>query len=308
MLDWRKKAIRNYKNEFMPGVYCYIFPIIKQVNHALGLIRIEETQQIRMSSLLTGLARTIGDVTFKFLFHIGNFAKLIYHTILAMVDVKTYAVHVVPQMMRIGIRSLPLVAYISMFMGMVVALQSVKQFTSTVPLYVAGTVVEKAILQELSSVITALVLAGRVGASTAAEIGTMRVTEQIDALESMAFNPVSYLVVPRLIAGVIMVPALTIFSAAISILSGWLTAISLADLTTFEFLKGLRLYAEPHDFLLPISKSILFGATIILIACYQGFNAQKGAEGVGNAATNAAVISCLMILTLDFVMASIIVM
>ena len=162
-------------------------------------------------------------------------------------------------------------------------------------------------LQELSSVITALVLAGRVGASTAAEIGTMRVTEQIDALESMAFNPISFLVVPRLIAGVIMVPVLTAFAAAISITSGWLTAMTLADMTSYEFFKGLRLYAEVHDFTLPLAKSILFGATIIMVACYQGLNAEKGAEGVGKASTASAVIISLLILTFDFIMALIIV-
>ena len=240
-------------------------------------------------------------------YHIGRFSKLVFKTILALRDTRTYSRQIIGHMIHIGVQSLPLIIYISLFMGMVVALQAVKQFTQTVPLYVAGTVVEKAMLQELSSVITALVLAGRVGAATAAEIGTMQVTEQIDALESMAFNPIAYLVVPRLIAGMTMVPMLTIFAAAVSICSGWLTAISLADMTTYEFFKGLRLYAEIHDFTLPMAKSVLFGATIILIACYQGLNTNKGAEGVGKAATNAAVIISLLVLTLDFIMALIIV-
>jgi phospholipid/cholesterol/gamma-HCH transport system permease protein len=250
--------------------------------------------------------RFLGKQFLRFLYHVGSFGKLAYRTLLALADVRTYAGLVVEQMMRIGIRSLPIVAYISIFMGMVTALQSVKQFTQTVPMYISGTVVEKAILQELASAMTALVLAGRVGAAIAAEIGTMKVTEQIDALEAMAFNPVAYLVVPRLIAGMVMVPVLTVFAAFIGMISGWITAISLSDLTTFEFFKGVKMYVSWRDFALPLSKSVLFGASIIMVACYQGFNARQGAEGVGAAATNAAVSACLLILTLDFVMAKVI--
>jgi phospholipid/cholesterol/gamma-HCH transport system permease protein len=252
------------------------------------------------------LLKFLGTQFLRFLYHVGNFGKLLYQTLLALADVRTYAGMVVEQMMHIGVRSLPIVGYISIFMGMVTALQSVKQFTQTVPLYIAGTVVEKAILQELASAMTGLVLAGRIGAAIAAEIGTMKVTEQIDALEAMAFNPVAYLVVPRLIAGMVMVPVLTVFAAFIGVISGWLTAVSLADITTFEFFKGAKLYVSWRDFALPLSKAVLFGASIIMVACYQGFNARQGAEGVGSAATNAAVSACLMILTLDFVMAKVI--
>jgi phospholipid/cholesterol/gamma-HCH transport system permease protein len=119
----------------------------------------------------------------------------------------------------------------------------------------------------------------------------------------MAFNPIAYLVVPRLIAGVVMIPVVTIFSTLIAFVAAWLTAINLADLTTYEFFKGAKLFANYRDFALPISKSIIFGATIILISCYQGFRTQQGAEGVGRSATNTVVVICLMILTFDFVMA-----
>ncbi len=255
---------------------------------------------------MTALSELILNALLKFLHHVGCFGKLIYQTFLAFVDFRTYREHVVPQMMRIGIMSLPIVGYISIFMGMVVALQAVKQFTQTVPLYIAGTVVEKAVLQELSSAMTALVLAGRVGAAIAAEIGTMKVTEQIDALEAMAFNPISYLVVPRLIAGLVMVPVLTAFSALIAFVSGWYTAISLTELTTFEFFKGAKLYTTWKDFALPFTKSFMFGFSIIMVSCYQGFNTEQGAEGVGRSTTKAVVTASLMILTLDFVMAKII--
>ncbi|MCG3153552.1 MAG: putative phospholipid ABC transporter permease protein MlaE [bacterium] len=255
---------------------------------------------------MIALFQKVGAAVFNFLYHVGSFGKLMYRTLLAFADMRTWAGLVAEQMMKIGVQSLPVVAYISMFMGMVTALQAVHQFTQTVPLYITGTVVEKAVMQELASAMTALVLAGRVGAAIAAEIGTMKVTEQIDALEAMAFNPVAYLVVPRLIAGMVMLPALAAFAAFIAMISGWLTAVSLADITTFEFFKGAKQYANWRDFALPISKSILFGASIIMVACYQGFNAKQGAEGVGSAATKAAVAACLMILTLDFVMATVI--
>ena len=110
-------------------------------------------------------------------------------------------------------------------------------------------------------------------------------TEQIDALEAMAFNPIAFLVVPRIIAAAVMVPVLTIFSAAIAILSGLITSVSLADITAFEFIKGLRMHAQAHDFILALSKSVLFGIAIVSVACYQGLNAKQGAEGVGKAAT-----------------------
>ena len=255
---------------------------------------------------MIALFRFLGARFLGLLFHIGSFGKLVYQTMIAFADVRTYRDQVIGQMMSIGIHSLPIVMYIALFMGMVTALQAIKQFTYTVPLYIAGMVVEKSVLQELATAMTGLVLAGRVGAAIAAEIGTMKVTEQIDALEAMAFNPIAYLVVPRLIAGVVMVPVLSIVAAFVAMMSGWFTAISLEDITTFEFFKGARLYANWRDFALPLSKSFLFGASIILVACYQGFNSQQGAEGVGRAATNAAVNSCLLILTLDFIMATVI--
>ena len=260
----------------------------------------------KIVSIVLTPARFLGNFLLWFLFHVGSFGKLVYNTAKAFADLRTWTGLVLEQMMRIGIQSVPVVVYISVFAGMVMALQSIKQFTSTVPLYIAGTVVEKAVLQEMASAITALVLAGRVGASIAAEIGTMKVTEQIDALEAMAFDPVAYLVVPRLLAGLVMLPVLVVFSAFIGMVSGWLTSVSMADITTVEFFKGAKQYVNWRDFALPLSKAVLFGFSITMIACYQGLNAKQGAEGVGEAATKAAVSACLMILTLDFVMATVI--
>ncbi|MFQ5602635.1 MAG: MlaE family ABC transporter permease [bacterium] len=242
----------------------------------------------------------------RFFYHIGCFVDLLWQTIKALADFKTYSTLIAAQMMRIGIQSIPVVIYIAAFAGMVTAIQSSENFDEFVPPYLIGMVVEKGVLRELAAVLTALVLAGRVGASIAAEIGTMRVTEQIDALETLAFNPVSYLIVPRVIAGTVMFPVLTIFAAFIGILTGWQTSIFLMDISTFEFFKGARMYFDNKDVILPMGKSILFGAAITLVACYQGFNSKGGAEGVGSSATKAAVISCLLILFLDFMLAALI--
>jgi len=255
---------------------------------------------------MTLVIRLIGKRVYHFFYHLGCFGRLLWHTFKSLSDFRTYGNLIGEQMMRIGIQSVPIVIYIAAFAGMVTAIQSSENFDEFVPPYLIGFVVEKSVLRELAAVLTALVLAGRVGASIAAEIGTMRVTEQIDALETLAFNPVSYLIVPRIIAGTVMFPVLTIFAGLIGVVAGWITSIGVMDITTVEFFKGARQYVDNKDFILPMAKSILFGMAITSIACYQGFNSKGGAEGVGSAATKAAVTSCLMILFLDFLIAALI--
>lgn len=255
---------------------------------------------------MTYVIGLLGKRVYGFFYHLGKFGDLVWQTIKSYGDVKTYASLVAPQMMRIGVQSIPVVVYIAAFAGMVTAIQSSENFTDFVPLYIIGLVVEKGVLRELAAVLTGLVLAGRVGAAIAAEIGTMRVTEQIDALETLAFNPISYLIVPRVTAGTIMFPVLTIFAALVGVIAGWLTAVSVMDVTTFEFFKGAKLFFVNKDVVLMLGKSVLFGAAVTMVSCYQGFISKGGAEGVGSAATNAAVISCLLILFLDFLLAALI--
>ncbi|NIR47708.1 ABC transporter permease [candidate division KSB1 bacterium] len=255
---------------------------------------------------MTFVIRLLGKQVYLFFYHIGCFGDLFWQTIKAFGEFKTYASQIGVQMMRIGIQSIPIVIYIAAFAGMVTAIQSSENFDQFAPPYLIGFVVEKGVLRELAAVLTALVLAGRVGASIAAEIGTMRVTEQIDALETLAFNPISYLIVPRVMAGTIMFPVLTVFAALIGVIAGWLASLVVMDVTTFEFFKGTRAYFDNKDVILPMAKSILFGAAITMVACYQGFNSKGGAEGVGSAATKAAVISCLLVLFLDFLIAALI--
>ncbi|MFQ5677453.1 MAG: MlaE family ABC transporter permease [bacterium] len=255
---------------------------------------------------MTAVFAFLGRRVYSFFYHLGCFGNLVGQTFKAFADFSTYGSLIGTQMMRIGIESIPIVIYIAAFAGMVTSIQSSENFGEFVPQYLIGFVVEKGVLRELAAVLTALVLAGRVGASIAAEIGTMRVTEQIDALETLAFNPVSYLIVPRVIAGTVMFPVLTVFAGLIGVVAGWIVAIIVMDVTTFEFFKGARELFDNKDVILPMAKSLLFGCSITLIACYQGFNSKGGAEGVGAAATKTAVISCLMVLFLDFLIAALI--
>jgi phospholipid/cholesterol/gamma-HCH transport system permease protein len=152
---------------------------------------------------------------------------------------------------------------------------------------------------ELGPVLTGLALAGRVGANIAAELGTMKVTEQIDALETLAYDPLAYLVVPRVLAGVIMFPVIVVFANAMGIGAGWVASINLLDLPTAEFIRGARLFYQPFDVIFSLIKATSFGFSVTTIGCYFGFHAAGGAEAVGRATTQAVVVSSMLILVLD---------
>ncbi len=203
------------------------------------------------------------------------------------------------QMRRIGVQSLPIALFISVFTGMVLALLASYTLTGAVPIYFVGTMVGKAVMIELAPVLVGLALAGRIGANIAAELGTMRVTEQVDALETLAYDPQSYLVVPRVTAATLMFPVVVALSMAVGIISGWVTSISLLDLSTVEFVKGLRLFYEFKDVWYGLVKSMSFGFAIALIGCIRGLNAEGGAEGVGRTTMRAVVLGSQSILVLD---------
>jgi phospholipid/cholesterol/gamma-HCH transport system permease protein len=179
------------------------------------------------------------------------------------------------------------------------ALQASYTFTGAIPLYFVGTLVGKTIILELGPVLTGLALSGRVGANIAAELGTMRVTEQIDALETLAYDPVAYLVVPRVVAGTLMMPVVVILACAIGITAGWATSLQLLDMSSPEFMKGLRLFFDPYDVQFAAIKSLSFGFTVTSIGCFFGFTTRGGAEGVGRSTTRAVVVSSMVILVLD---------
>ena len=202
-------------------------------------------------------------------------------------------------LMEVGVQSIPLALFILTFTGVVLAIQASYTFTGTVPLYFVGALVGKTIILELGPVLAGLALAGRVGASIASEIGSMRVTEQIDALEAMSYDPVAYLVVPRVLAGVIMFPVITSFAVAIGIGAGWLTSLSLLDMTTPQFVKGLRLFFDSYDIQFALIKAASFGGIVTGVGCFYGYNTRGGAQGVGRATTRAVVVSSMIILVLD---------
>ncbi|MBC8479655.1 MAG: ABC transporter permease [FCB group bacterium] len=210
------------------------------------------------------------------------------------------------QMIIIGANSIPIIIVTSIFSGMVTAVQSAYQFSSFIPDYFVGSVVGESILLELAPVITGLVLTGRVGATIAAELGTMRVTEQIDALESLSFNPISFLVFPRVIAGTIMLPFLIIIADFFGIAGGMLSAYLQMDVSYYDFIKGFRQWFQPLDAWFGLIKALAFGYTITSIACFQGYYASGGAQGVGKATTITVVVSCIAIVFLDYVLAALI--
>ncbi|HKK27717.1 MAG TPA: ABC transporter permease [Gemmatimonadota bacterium] len=217
----------------------------------------------------------------------------------AATEVRTWLPELGRQARRIGVDSLPIALFIALFTGIVLALQSSYAFTGAVPLYFVGTLVGKTIILELGPVLTGLVLAGRVGANIAAEIGTMRVTEQVDALEMLAYDPLAYLAVPRVTAGLLTFPIVVAFAIGIGVVAGWATSIGLLDLSSQEFVRGLRMFYRPFDLQYALIKSASFGVVVTGVGCLFGYTTSGGAEGVGRATTRAVVVACMTILVLD---------
>jgi len=229
----------------------------------------------------------------------GRFGTFAMTAARALPEVGTWGRLLGLQMARLGVASLPIALFIAGFTGIVLALQASYTFTGAVPLYFVGALVGKTMILELGPVLTGLALAGRVGANIAAEIGTMRVTEQIDALETLAYDPVAYLVVPRVLASIVMFPAVVAFADAIGVVGGWVTSLNLLDLSTPQFVRGLRLFFVPFDIQYSLIKAASFGFAVSSIGCYFGFTTKGGAEAVGRSTTQAVVVSSMLILVLD---------
>jgi phospholipid/cholesterol/gamma-HCH transport system permease protein len=207
-------------------------------------------------------------------------------------------------MVGIGVGSLPIVVIVAAFLGAVTAFQAYYQLFAGVQLSVLGLLVRGSIVLELGPLLTALVLAGRVGARMTAEIGTMRVTEQIDALETLAYDPVAYLAVPRILAALVMLPALVIMANATSITTAWLTLISATPVTTNDYITGLRLGFAPFQVIYSLIKAFFFGGAIAFVCSYEGYVTGAGAEGVGRSTARAVVFSSISILVLDAIIAA----
>lgn len=217
----------------------------------------------------------------------------------AFADFGTWRTRVVPQMRVVGVDSLPLASLVAAFIGGVIALQVRYQLFPGVDLSAVGLAARQMVILELGPLLTGLVLAGRVGARMTAELGTMRVTEQIDALETLAFDPVAYLVVPRLIAATFMLPILVIFANAVGIGSGLLTAMLATDVTYADFMEGLRLGFAEFQLVYSLIKATMFGAAIAFLCTFEGYMTSSGAEGVGRSTARAVVLTSVAILLLD---------
>ncbi len=207
---------------------------------------------------------------------------------------------VLKQMEEVGVRSFPVVVITAAFTGMVLALQSYTGFKRFNAESMVGTVVALSVTRELGPVLTGLMVSGRVGSAMAAELGTMRVTEQIDALYTLATNPIKYLIVPRFLAAMIMLPLLVIFADVIGMLGGYLVSVKVLGTNPTLYIRKTWDYLEFNDVYSGLLKALFFGMIVATISCYQGFSTEGGAEGVGRATTKAVVISSLAILISNY--------
>jgi len=212
---------------------------------------------------------------------------------------------IIRQMKRVGYDSLLLITITSAFTGLVTSVQASYQTSGYIPESLIGVLVGKATMIELAPVLTGLVLTGKIGASIAAEIGTMRVNEELDALNSLAIDPFSYIHLPRIIASALMVPLLEIYAVIVGIFSAYWLSIYKYGINGYTFFNNMRNFFSPSDLWGGVLKAFVFGLIISTIACFAGSKTRGGAEGVGRAATLTVVYSCILILVMDFAVASI---
>jgi phospholipid/cholesterol/gamma-HCH transport system permease protein len=207
-----------------------------------------------------------------------------------------------PNFYQVGVLSLPVIALTGTFIGMVLAVQSYYTFRDFGLETRLGAVINMTLVRELGPVLAATMLAGRVGCAMAAELGTMRVTEQIDALESMGSDPVHYLVVPRFLACIFMIPILTIMADFMGVVGGFVYSVNFLNIDMHHYWYNSQRFVHSFDLFSGIFKSIFFGGAIALVSCYRGFHCTPGAEGVGRAATAAFVWSFVLILVIDLLL------
>jgi phospholipid/cholesterol/gamma-HCH transport system permease protein len=244
----------------------------------------------------------IGRVIIDFISEMGQTLLLFATTLVWLVRPPFRLKITFKQMERVGIDSLPVILITATFTGLVLALQSYTGFKRFNAESMVGTVVALSMTRELGPVLTGLIVAGRVGSSMAAELGTMKVTEQIDALYTLATDPVKYLIVPRFLAGMIMLPLLAIICDITGIMGGFLISVNLLGANPTVYLRRTWLYLELNDIYTGLFKACVFGMIIAMIGCYQGFYTSGGAEGVGKATTKAVVVSSMLILVFDYIL------
>ncbi len=246
------------------------------------------------------MVAALGRLIIGFTIETGKVILMLSDTLRKMVTPPYDFKNMMKQMQEVGVRSLPVVLVTGLFTGMVLALQSYTGFKRFGAETLVGTVVGLSMTREMGPVLTGLIVAGRAGAAMAAELGTMRVTEQIDALETLATNPIKYLVVPRFIAGLIMLPALTVVADIVGIFGGYMVTVGLFGASPTLYWRQTWDFLDLSDIYNGLIKACFFGAAIALLSCYRGFYSEGGAEGVGKATTGAVVLSFMTILISDY--------
>ena len=242
----------------------------------------------------------IGHCTLILIADIGRLVHFLLNSILTAFRPPWYRHEILKQFIQIGFCSLPVVGLTAIFTGMVLALQCYTGFSRFNASSAIARVVVITITRELGPVLAGLMVAGRVGASMAAEIGTMRVTEQIDALTTLSTNPFKYLVFPRLLAGLVTLPFLVLVADCIGVLGGYLVGVYKLDFNSATYMSQTLEFLETQDVMSGLIKAAVFGIIITLMGCYHGYKSERGAEGVGRATTNAVVSSSILILCMNY--------
>jgi phospholipid/cholesterol/gamma-HCH transport system permease protein len=246
------------------------------------------------------LRRPVGKFVLNGLAHVGRLSLMVGEMARTIGEWRIWLPRTFTEMWNIGVGSFPIVVLVSGFAGAVTALQTGYQFSGNIPYYVVGTLIVESIVLELGPVLTALVLAGRIGARYAAELGTMRVTEQIDALDTLATNPMKYLVVPRVLAGLIMMPALVLVADVIGVMGGFIVSSFILKFNESAYLINTIENMHFKDIFSGLVKAAVFGLIITTLGCFNGYNSRGGAQGVGLATTNAVVYASVLILFFDY--------
>lgn len=252
--------------------------------------------------MVLNLFQTMGKTFLKFLAVIGKLSIFSWHGIVACFTPPFYPRLILRQFLDIGYYSLPVVGLTALFTGMVLALQSYTGFSRFSAEGAVAAVVVLSITRELAPVLAGLMVAGRIGASMAAEIGTMRVTEQIDALYTLSTNPFKYLIAPRLLAAVLMLPALVLVADIIGVFGGYLVAVFKLGFNPSTYLFQTWDFMEAIDVISGLVKAAVFGFIVALMGCYHGYHSARGAQGVGAATTNAVVSASILILIFNYLL------
>jgi phospholipid/cholesterol/gamma-HCH transport system permease protein len=248
---------------------------------------------VRIGQMIIKLLEKIGELMLAALTSVGRTVAIISSAFAVVHTVKAPAM--LRQMAHLGADSLPIVLLTMLFTGMVMTVQIAHEFIKYGAQSSVGGVIAIAMGRELAPVLTGVVVAGRVGAAITAEIGSMKVTEQIDALRVMAVSPIAFLVVPRLLACLVMMPLLVVFGDVIGTIGGYVMATQYSGISEFSFLHSIRVFCTPNDVLGGLVKGAFFGIIISLVGCHKGLTTANGAAGVGQATTASVVTSIILI-------------